>query len=122
MLVLLSALIDAHAPQLLRIGDAVPDEIIAAMPHPQVVVQPGDRVADDLLPLGQEEGEVRENACARIIGKIGLLRRAPPDVIAGIDRLHLRQNSLARARPLADAADEEISAFSSAAGAVDERT
>src|SRR5260221_2729884 len=122
MLVLPSALINAHGPQLPRIGDAVPDEIIAAMPHPQVVVQPGDRVADDLLPLGQEEGEVRENACARLIGKIGFLRRAPPDVIAGIDRLHLRRNVLAHARPDAVAAAEEIGAFAFAADEVHEHT
>jgi hypothetical protein len=53
--ILLAVLIHAHLAQLWRIAHAVPDEIVPAMAHPQVVVEPGDGVPDNLLPLGQEE-------------------------------------------------------------------
>src|SRR5207244_5444999 len=113
--VLVSTRTDGHSRHRLRIADAVRDEIIAATPHPQVVVQPGDGIADDLLPLGQEEGEIRKNARARLLAEIGFLRRAAPDVIARIDRLHLGRNLLAHARADSIAADEEIGAFPFAA-------
>src|SRR4029077_12012927 len=120
MRVLSAVLVDAHPSQLLRIGDAIPDEIVAAIAHAQVIVQPGDGIADDLLPLGQKEGEVRKNAGARRFREIGFLRRAAPDVITGIDRLHLRSNLLAHARADAVAADKEIRALALAASKVHE--
>ena len=118
IVVLLPLLVDAHPLQLLRIADAVPDEIVTAMADPQVVVESGDGIADDLLPLRQEEGEVRKNARARRLREIGFLRRAAPDVITGIDRLHRGSDLLAYARTDAIAADEEIGALALAAGEV----
>src|SRR5439155_1920264 len=68
--------------------------------------------------LGQEEGEIRKNARARLLAQIGFLRRAAPNVIARIDWLHLGRNLLAHARADSIAADEEIGAFPFAAGEV----
>src|SRR5262249_29201555 len=120
IVVLLAVLVDAHAPQLLRITDAVPDEIVATVSCPQVVVEAGDRIADDLLPLGEEESEVRKNARARCRREIGFSRRPAPDVIAGIDRLPRGRDLLTHARADAVAADEEIGVLALAAGEVHE--
>ena len=116
MRVLVPILVHAHFAQLLRAADPIPDEIVAAMTEPQVVVQSGDGIADDLLPLRQEEREVRENAFARLRPEIGFVRRAAPDVIAGIDRLDRGRDLDAHARADAVAADEDIGALAASAG------
>src|SRR5262249_30589748 len=115
ILVLMPMLVHAHLAQLLRVADPIPYEVVAAMAEAQVVVQSGDGIADDLLPLGQEEREVREDTFARLRLEISLVRRATPNVIAGIDWLDRRRELGAHARADAVAADEDIGAFAAAA-------
>lgn len=55
-------LADAHLFELMCIADALPDEIVATATGPQIVVEPRDWIADDLLSLRQEEREVRKDA------------------------------------------------------------
>src|SRR5262245_47789036 len=86
------------------------------MAEPQVIVQSGDGIADDLLPLRQKEREVRENAFARLPLEIGFVGRAAPDVVAGIDRLDRRCDLRAHAGTDAVAADEDIGALATPAG------
>src|SRR5262245_30189878 len=81
------------------------------MAEPQVIVQSGDGIADDLLPLRQKEREVRENAFARLPLEIGFVGRAAPDVVAGIDRLDRGCDLRAHAGTDAVAADEDIGAL-----------
>jgi len=117
--VLMAVFIDAHVLERLGIADPVPDEIVAAVPGPQVVVEPRDRVADDLLALGQEEHEVGKYALARRRGEGGLGRRAAPDVIAGIDRLHFGRDLCADGGTDAVAAHQQIGALDAAIGEMD---
>src|ERR1700746_3493161 len=77
--------VDAHFTQLLRRCDPVPDEIVTAVADAQVVVQSGDGIADDLLLPRKKKSEMRENALAGLRREIGLVGRAAPDEIAGID-------------------------------------
>jgi hypothetical protein len=65
---------------------------------------------------GRKNVEVRENAFARLRPEIGFVRRAAPDVIAGIDRLDRGRDLGAHARADTVAADEDIGAFAAAAG------
>src|SRR5262249_44063458 len=62
VLVLVPLLVDAYLAQFLRITDPIPADVIAAMADAQVVVQSGDRIAKDVLPSGNKEDEVGENA------------------------------------------------------------
>src|SRR5438094_393938 len=102
---------DGFADRLTRATISREAGVASVVADPQVVVEAGDGIADDLLPLRQEEGEVRKNARARRLREIGFLRRAAPDVITGIDRLHRGSDLLAYARTDAIAADEEIGAL-----------
>jgi L-alanine-DL-glutamate epimerase-like enolase superfamily enzyme len=52
--VLLSPLVDAHLLQRLRVSDPVPDEVVAPVTRPQIVVEACDRVAEHLLALGEQ--------------------------------------------------------------------
>src|SRR5215475_9366031 len=97
-------LVDTHFFELLRIADAVPDEIVTAVTGPQIVVEPGDRIADDLLPPGQEEGEVGEDAGERRRRQVRLVGDAAPDVITGVDGLHFGRDGGAHGRAYAVAA------------------
>jgi hypothetical protein len=112
-------LVDAHFFELLRIAHAVPDEIIAAAARPQIVVEPGDRIADDLLALRQEEGEVRKDASKRRRRQVRLFGRAAPNVITGVDGLHFRRNGSAHGRANAVATNQQVSALRSAIGEED---
>jgi hypothetical protein len=108
--------VDAHLSQRLGVADAVPDEIIAPATRTRVVVETRDRVADDLLALRQEEGEMRKDAGACLRREVGLIWRPAPDVIAGIDRLDLRRHLGAHAGADAVAADEKVGALAAPAG------
>src|SRR5262249_57384656 len=99
-----------HFAQRLRVADPIPDEIVAAMAEPQVVVQSGDGIADDLLLRRQEKREVRENTFARPRLEVGFVGRATPDVVTGIDRLDRGLDLRAHAGTDAVAADENIRA------------
>ena len=112
-------LVDAHLGELPGIADAVPDEIVAAVAGPQVVVEPGNRIADDLLALGEEEREVGKDAGARRRRQVRLVGGAAPDVVARVDRLHLRGNLVAHAGPDAVAADQQIGALGLSVGKAD---
>ena len=115
--VLHAVLVDAHLLQRPRVADAIPDEIVAAVARPQVVVEARDRIADHLLPLGQEEARNTGKMLAqRLRREVGLVRRAAPDVVAGIDRLHLRRDLRAHAGADAVAADQEVGALDAAVG------
>ena len=116
---LAAVVVDAHLPQRLRVADPVPDEIVAPAAGPQVVVESRDRIADDLLALRQEEDEIGKDALQRLGGEIGLVGRSTPDVIAGIDRLHLRRDLRAHAGADAVAAHQQIGALDAALGEVD---
>src|SRR5262249_12953245 len=82
----------------------------------QVVVEARNRIADDLLALGQEEHEVGKNAGERVWREIGLGRRPAPDVIAGIDRLYVRGDLRAHAGADAVGAEEQVGALHEALG------
>ena len=112
-------LVDAHLLAGLRVADPVPDEIVAPVAGPQVVVESGDRIADDLLALRQEEHEIGKDAAQRFRREIGLVRRAAPDVVARVDRLHLRRDLRAHAGADAVAADQQVGAFDAALGEMD---
>src|SRR6185312_8738188 len=70
-------------------GNTIPDEIESAFARPQVVVEAGDRVGDDLLLFGQIEREQRVDTVEGLRREIGFVRCAAPDVIAGINGLHV---------------------------------
>ena len=97
------------------VGDAIPDEIVAAMAGAQVVVEARDRVGDDLLARRQIEHEIREDFLQRLRREIGLVRRAAPDVIAGVGRLQLRRDLAAHGRADAVAADQDVGLLDAAA-------
>ena len=63
---LVAVLVDAHLLERLRVADAIPDEIVAPVAGPQVVVEARDRIADHLLALGQEEHEIGKDARERL--------------------------------------------------------
>ena len=108
-------LVDVHRAQLVGVGRAIPDEIVAAVTGPQVVVEASDRVGDDLLARRQIEHEVREDLLERLRREVGFIRRSAPDVVAGIDRLQLRRDLSAHGRADAVAADQDVGVFDTAA-------
>src|SRR5262249_24880422 len=116
ILVLMPILIHAHLAQLLRIADPIPDEVVAAVAEPQGVVAYGGGRGADLLPRRQGGSKIREDAFARRRAWIGFVRRAAPDVVAGIDRLDRGCDLGAHARADAVAADEDIGALAMPAG------
>ena len=64
---------------------------------------------------GQIEDEVGEDFLQRLRRQIGFVRRAAPDVVAGIDRLQFRGDLGADGRPYAVAADHDIGVLDAAA-------
>ena len=89
MVVLVTVVVDAHLLQQGRVRHAIPDEVEAPMPRPQVIVEACDRIAKYFLLRWQEEGEIRKDLVKRALRETRFIRRTAPDVIAGIDRLHL---------------------------------
>ena len=114
-LVLVAVLVDVHLAELCRVGHAIPDEVVAAVAGAQVVVEARDRVGDDLLARRQVEAEIRKNLFQRLRRQIGLVRRAAPDVVAGIGRLQLRRDLAAHRRADAVAADQDVGILDPAA-------
>ncbi len=116
VVVLAAVLVDAHALQRGGVAHPVPDEIVAPLARRQIVVEPGDRVADDLLARRQEEHEIREDVAQRLRREVGLVGRAAPDVVAGVDRLHVGGDLGAHAGADAVAADHEVGILHDAVG------
>src|SRR5215211_8630238 len=100
--------VNAHLRQKLYVGDAIPDEIETAMTRSDVVVESGNRIADDLLLRRQKEREIRKDIFQCAWREIGLVRGAAPNVITSVDRLHVRQDLRANARAYAVCTDENV--------------
>src|SRR6476661_10172574 len=111
-----AALVHVHLAQFCRVGDAVPDEIESALAGAQVVVESGDWVGDHLLARWQVEREQWIDRVERVRCEVGFVRRAAPDVVAGIDRLHVWSHLPAHTRPNSVAADENIRMLDALAG------
>src|SRR5260370_40272551 len=89
----------AHLFQLGGVCGAIPAEIVASVAGTQFVVRARNWVAESLKLIAQEEGVIRKHGPAGVRREIGFVRRTAPDVIAGIDRLHLRREVSADAGP-----------------------
>ena len=104
-----SARVGQQAPQLGRfVGRAIPDEIAAAVAGPQVVVAPGDRIADELLVRRQAEHHRLEHIGMDRRRQRALVHQAAPADVAGIGRLHLRQHVGAHIGAEAIGGDQKI--------------
>ena len=114
--VLHAVLVDIHVAQGGGVGDAVPDEVEAPLARREVVVKACDRIGDHFLPRRQKEGEVRIDLAPRPLRQIGLVGSAAPNVVAGVDRLHLRGHLAAHARTNAVAANQDVGVFDAAVG------
>src|SRR5215467_16290041 len=101
--------IDTYVAKLARVGNSVPDDIVAAFAWGEIVVEARDWIAKHLLAFRKIEREVRVNGAQRFRGEIGLVGRASPDVIAGIDWSYLGRELRPHARANAVAADQNVS-------------
>jgi hypothetical protein len=114
-----AVVVGAHPFQLRGIGEAIPTPIVAPVARAQFVVCARDRVPERLKPFAQEERIIGKHRPAGFRRKIGFVRRAAPNVIAGIVRLRRRRELGAHARPKTVASDQEIGFFSAAVGEMD---
>src|SRR5262249_31754474 len=73
-------------------------------------------VTDHLLMLGQMKCEQRVDARQGLRCEVRLIGRAAPDIIAGINRLHVRRQLPAYARANAVAADQNVRMLDAAVG------
>ena len=117
-LVLHAVLVDAHIAKLAGIGDAIPDDVVTPLAGREIVIEAGDRIAEHLLALGQIERVERVDGAPGLGREISLVRRAAPDVIAGIDRADLGRQLRAHARAHAVAADQNVAMLDLAAGKI----
>src|SRR5262249_9625473 len=108
-----------HLAQARRVGDPVPDKIEAALAWREIVIKSGDRVGDHLLLLWQIEGEQRIDRAQRRGVEVGFVGRPPPDVIAGINRLHVRRQLRTNAGADTVAADQDIGVLDAATRKMD---
>src|SRR5262245_27991450 len=88
-LTLHAILVDAHVTKFIGTGHPVPDEVVPTPAGPEIVVKPVDRITQHLLVLQKIEGEKWINRSPCFWVKIGLIGRAPPNVVAGINGLQL---------------------------------
>ena len=104
-----AALVGQQTRQLFALARrAVPDEIVAPMPAPQIVVGPGHRIAEHLLVRRQAEGKVLEQLRVQRRRKVLLRHQPAPRRVAGIERRELGQILLAHRRADAVGADQNI--------------
>src|SRR5258705_8711420 len=68
---------------------AVPDEIVATLARPKIVVRSGNRITDHFVAGSKEECEFLEDGLMRFGIEVGLVDHGPPDDIARVDRLDL---------------------------------
>src|SRR5262249_45821604 len=115
-LVLVPVLVHAHFAQRLRVADPIPADVVPAPADAQVVVQSGDRVAEDVLTGSGEEDVVRENACSRLRAEVGFVRDGAPDVVPRVDRLYARRDLRAHGGADSVRTDQDVGALATAAG------
>src|SRR6266481_8753975 len=97
-------IVHAHLFQLGGVCDAIPAEIVASVAGTQFVVRARNWVAESLKLI---EGVIRKHGPAGVRREIGFVRRTAPDVIDGIDRLHLRREVSADAGPKPVTSDKQ---------------
>jgi hypothetical protein len=114
-----AVIIQAHLFQLRSVCDAIPAEIVAPVAGVQFVVRTRNRVAEGLKLIGQEEGIIGKHRPAGFRREVGFIRRATPDVIPRIDRLHLRREMGADTGPESITSDQQIGALTPAVGELD---
>src|SRR5215470_20016501 len=95
---------------------AIPTEIVPAIADTQFVVGSRYGVAKRLKLITQEERIVGEHCSAGFRREIRFIRRAPPNVIAGINRLHVRNEVGADARAKPIASNKKIGALTAPVG------
>ena len=112
--IFVAAIVDAHLFQLGGVCQTIPAEIIAPVANPQFVVHTRNRVAQRLQLISQEAGEIGKHGPAGFRQEIGFVWSTTPDVVAGINRLHLGCEAGANARSEPIACDEQIGALTEA--------
>src|SRR5215469_766286 len=93
-------IVHAHLFEFGSVCYAIPTEIVPAIADTQFVVGSRYGVAKR-LKLTQEERIVGEHCSAGFRREIRFIRRAPPNVIAGINRVRNEVGADARAKPIA---------------------
>ena len=86
----------------------VPDEIVAPMSRPQIVVRPRHRIAEHLLVRRQAEREILEQLRMQRRRKRRFGHQPAPRRVAGIERRELGEILLAHGRADAVGADQNV--------------
>ena len=104
-----AGIVGEQARQLLGLARRpVPDEIVAPVSRPQIIVGPGHRIAEHLLVVGQAEREVLEQVAMQRGRERGFVHQPAPRGVARIERDHIGEELLANGRADAVRANEDI--------------
>jgi hypothetical protein len=103
-----AGIVYAHLLEFLCVCHPIPREVVATMARLQLVVRSGDRVAQNLQLLSEEEAEVGKDGSSSVWREVGFIGRASPEVIAGIDWLDLRGKLRTHAGANAVASNQQI--------------
>ena len=102
--------------RLVRVGRAVPDDVVGASPRLRLVVAAGNRIGQEQLALRQAEGVALENLGADVGRHLGLVEHGAPGDVAGVVGLQVRQELLAHGGAHAVGGDQQVSAHARAVG------
>ena len=104
-----AALVGQQARQFARLARRpVPDEIVAAVARAQIIVRPGDRIAEHLLVVGQAEREVLEQLPVQRGRKCRFGHQPAPGRVAGVERAERGEILLPHGRADAVGADQQV--------------